>query len=149
MAHRAEQILSAIESNLTGLATTGANVFRGRVYTLDDSEVPAITIYQGSDDPLGEYGPSNVAFLDSELQIKVTAHVKTSAKAETELNQIRREVHIALMNDYQQGLPDIVLTTFPLGASAPLLLGDGETPTALMDMHWAVHYRSSIDDPGI
>jgi len=147
MALRVEQIMVAVLANLTGLATTGANVFRGRVYGLQDTEVPALTIYQGADTPLGDYGLENYAFIDSELTIKVTAHVKTADQAETELNKIRREVHVALMADYQQGL-SFVITTIPQGATEPLLLSDGETPTATMDMYWRVQYRSSQTDPG-
>ena len=144
---RAEQIMMAVESTLTGLTTTGANVFRGRVHGLEATEVPALALYQGVDTPLGEEGFSNLAYLDSELLVKVTAHVKSSSQTETILNKIRREVHVALMADYTQGL-SFVLQTLPRGTAEPLLLGGGETPTASMDMYWGIQYRSSISDPG-
>lgn len=149
MPHRAEQIMVAVLSQLTGLATTGTNAFRNRVHGLEDAETPALTIYQESDTPLGEDGFSNYAFLDSELTIKIVAHVKAGGSPETRLNQIRREVHVALMTDYQQGLPEVVLTTVPRGAAAPVLLSEGERPTASLDIYWGVQYRSSQTDPGV
>lgn len=146
MASRPEQILTTILATLTGLTTTGANVFRGRVYALEETEVPALTVYMGTDTPLGEYGPSSFSLMDSELIIRVTAHVKSSAsQVDTLLNTIRREVHVALMADHTQGL-SYAQTTVPLGASEPLLSGDGDQPTATMDINWMIRYRSPVLD---
>jgi hypothetical protein len=148
MAHRAEDILAQIVTTLTGLTTTQANIVRGRVYTIEDTELPALSIYLGADDPIGENGPTNVQFQDSDLLVRVRAHVKTpSEQVDATLNLIRREVHVALMADYTQGL-DYILNTIPLGAEEPELSGDGEQPTATLDMNWLIRYRASVLDPG-
>lgn len=148
MPHRAEQIMVEVLSRLTGLATTGDNAFRNRVHGREDTEVPALAIYQEADTPLGEDGFVNYAYLDSELTVKIVAHVKTGTAPETQLNQIRREVHVALMADYQQGIPDVVVTTIPRGTATPVLLSEGEVPTASLDIYWGFQYRSSQTDPG-
>lgn len=148
MAHRAEDILAQIVTTLTGLTTTGTKVARGRVYTIEETELPALSIYLGADDPIGDKGPTNVQFQDSDLLVRVRAHVKTtSEQVDTTLNLIRREVHVALMADYTQSL-NYVLNTIPLGAEEPELSGDGEQPTATLDMNWLIRYRASILDPG-
>lgn len=147
MAHRAETILQTLVSILTGLTTTGTNVARGRIYAIEDDEHPALSVYMGPDDPIGEYGPTNVTYIDSDLSVRITAHVKTnSQQVDTLLNQIRSEVHQALMADVTLGL-SYVYMTIPLGADEPDLGGDGEQPTATMDMNWIIRYRSSITNP--
>ena len=147
MAHRAEVILQTLVSNLTGLTTTGTNVVRGRVYAIEDDAHPALSVYMGTDDPIGENGPTNIAFQDSDLLVRITAHVKSvSTQVDTLLNQIRSEVHQAMMSDHTQGL-SYIITTIPLGADEPELGGDGEQPTATMDMNWLIRYRSPILSP--
>ena len=136
--------MTTILATLTGLTTTGANVFRGRVYALEDTEVPALTIYQGADTPLGDYGPNNFSVMDMELAVRVTAHVKSaSTQVETLLNTIRSEVHTAMMADYRLGL-SYVQTTIPDGAAEPDESGIGEQPTATMNMNWLIRYRSDV-----
>ena len=149
MASRAETIMTTLLTTLTGLTTTGANVIRGRVYTLEDGALPALSLYMGSDIPIGENGPTNYQFQDSDLLVRVTAHVKsTSEQLDTILNKIRREVHVAMMADHEQGL-NYVLTTIPLGAEEPELSGEGEQPSATMDINWLIRYRAPILDPEV
>ena len=45
MSHVRQQIRDRIATILTGLPTTGANVFKMRRYALDDSKLPAILVY--------------------------------------------------------------------------------------------------------
>ena len=140
---RAEQIVVAVLAKVTGLATTSTRVTRGRVYAHET--VPALTVAQGADSPVDTRTGSSV-FLDSELDITITAHVKSSsAQVDTTLNQIRKEVHIALMADVTQGLAFVYLTD-PRGASAPSLSGDSDKPTAVMDMTFTFRYRHSYTD---
>lgn len=149
MPHRVEGIMTTVVANLTGLATTGANVVRGRVYPIEAGDLPALSVYMGPDEPIGDDGPTNVQFQDSNLEIRVTAHVKTpSTQVDTLLTQIRREVHVAMMADYTQGL-SYVMNTIPLGADEPDLSGEGEQPSATMDMNWLIRYRAPILDPEV
>ena len=43
--HLRQQIRERIGTTLTGLSTTGTNVFQSRVYQLEDSNLPALLIY--------------------------------------------------------------------------------------------------------
>jgi len=147
MASRAEVIISTIVTNLTGLTTTGTNINRGRVYTIEDTELPALSVFMGSDDPIGDNGPTNFTFQDSDLLVRIRIHVKSaSTQVDTLLNLIRREVHVAMMSDYTQGLA-YVINTVPLGAEEPDLSAEGEQPTAEMDLNWIIQYRAPILDP--
>ena len=48
--HIRQQIRERVGTTLTGLTTTGSNVFQSRVYNLEDSKLPAIIIYTKSED---------------------------------------------------------------------------------------------------
>lgn len=45
MAHVRQQIRDRVATLVTGLPTTGANVYKMRRYALDDSKIPAICVY--------------------------------------------------------------------------------------------------------
>ncbi len=138
---RAEQIMSAVLTAVTGLATTGANVERDRDYPTDADN--SISVEQGSDTVLEEQGN---AFIDSMLEFSVVAYVKKNNTYTTQINQIRKEVHIALMADRQLGLPGIVIDLIPLGAEQPEVAANSEKPVVRMPINFQVLYRHSITD---
>ena len=145
MTHRAESIVSAVVTTLTGLTTTGSNVFRGRVYAVPDASLPALCVYQGEDKIIGQYSQAKY---DCAITITVEALVKTSStQVDTTLNTIREEVVEALQADYTQGLA-YVLNTIEGDTSAPELSGEGDKPSAAVRMEWQFHYRRSRTDPG-
>jgi hypothetical protein len=144
MTHRAEQILDAMKTVVTGLTSTGANVQRGRVYATD--AVRALSVYMGEDRVIGEQGYSNLSFVDRELEVIVRIHAKAStatAVIDTLLNQSRAEVFAAVAADPTLGL-GFVLSAYPAGDDQPALSGEGDQPTGTQDMRWSVHYRHSI-----
>jgi hypothetical protein len=144
MTHRAEQILDAMQTALTGLASTGSNVVRGRVYPSDAER--ALSVYMGQDQPLGDDGYTNVSFIDRVLEVVIRLHAKTptaTAAVETLLNQSRAEVFAALSADTTLGL-DFVISTYPSGDDQPELSADSDQPAGTQAMRWSVHYRHSI-----
>ena len=49
MAHVRKLIRDDIETTLTGLATTGANVYQTRVYPIAEDRLPGLAIYTSSE----------------------------------------------------------------------------------------------------
>ena len=47
--HIRQQIRERVGTTLTGLSTTGSNVFQSRVFNLEESNLPAIIIYTKSE----------------------------------------------------------------------------------------------------
>lgn len=141
MTHRAESIMQAVTTNVTGLTTTGARVSRGRAYPV--SEVPALTVEMGQD----VVALQNIAYIDRDLEIIITAHCKQTAQYDTTLNLIREEVHVALMASRSQGLV-YVLDTMPVGDDAPELSGDGDQPISRLRSTWRIRYRHAVTNPG-
>lgn len=146
--HRREQILDAIATALTGLVTTGANVFRGRSYPLDDASLPAILIYQGQDEPVPDASPDAVwNYIDSVLHVLVEpVAASASIQVDQVLNQIDKESWIALMASNNLGLA-FVHSISPGLALEPKIAAEGDRPLGYMRRNWLVHYRSSRADP--
>ncbi len=140
---RAEQILDAVKTNLTNLATTNKNVNRGRIYKYEDAGLPALNIVMGDDQIIDELVSG---LFNWQLQVIIIVTIKTIDELETRLNKIRKEVHVALMADYTQGL-SFVIDTAPSTATRPELTGEGEKPTASQQLEFLITYRTSRADP--
>jgi len=141
--HKAEQIMVAVLAKITSLTTTGANAFRGRVYPLQSTQLPALVLYMGADTPTLLHSQT---LMDCALNVTVEVVIKTTAQADTLLNLIRKEVSIALQADYTQGL-SFVLNTEEGPADEPELTGDSEQPISRQRLHFTISYRRSRTDP--
>jgi len=144
MTHRAEDIMVAVLAKVTGLATTGANVSRGRSQPVET--VPALTLEQGEDSIPD--GINNLAVVDRALSVRVIAYVKSNTQFDTALNLIREEVYAALMSDRTQGLSNIVLDTYPMGDDEPEISGDAEKNIGRQVINFEIHYRHSLTNAG-
>jgi hypothetical protein len=151
MSHRAQQIVDAIATELGANASLAAVVFTNRILSLSepDQELPAVSVLYGADVPADADGASNLAFLDSFIQISTIAIVREIDEAAvlTKLLELRRQIHITLMaGDRTQGLAFIIDTRYA-GASAPELDGQGAQIAGRLAVNWTVFYRMNINDP--
>ena len=143
MTHRAETILEAVQTSLTGLNTTAARVQRARIWPVE--QCPALSIEKGEELPM-QNGRS-LAHLDRQLEIVVTAYVKANlSNPETALNQIAAEVYTALFTDVTQGL-NFVIDTIWQGDARPDFSSETDSRSAIMRMTYVVQYRHSINSP--
>lgn len=138
--HRAETIMQAVVTAVTGLATTGTNVERSRVRTIET--LPALTVMQGNDDFMLDRSSWDRKERDLEVQIDI--HVKNNTNPDSDLNQIRAEVYAAIAADWQLG-QTFVIDVEARGDDEPEFSGDGEKITARQRMNFVVKYRHSWD----
>ena len=144
--HRAESIMAAVITAVTGLTTTGANVYRARAYPLEISGIPALLVWQGEDSAQTEMIGDEVISL---LEIHIDAIVREpTTQIDTTLNKIREEVTVALMADYKLGLA-YVAGIMEQSADEPELSGEGDSPIAQMRTNWDVQYQHSRTDPAV
>ena len=145
MSHGRKQIRDAIVTALTGLATTGANVWANRVYPLDDAALPGLII---------RTGPENVTpggTLGKKIRRVVTFEVEGRVKAEEgddplddQLDQICAEVEAALADDVTLGG---LVQSCALSATRPSYSGAMERPVGIVVMSWVVAYQTLADAP--
>ena len=144
MSHRAEQIMQAVVTTLTGLATTGGRVYRGRSNPTPEGDANALLVWQGPDDIIEEMSDEQI---DSELTVYIDAQAREiSAQIDTTMNQIRLEVTRALAASETLGLA-FVQGIQEEGTDEPGVSGDGDRPIAGMRMTWVVLYRYTRTDP--
>jgi hypothetical protein len=97
MAHKRAQIKARIQTVLTGLSTTGSNVFQSRTYPIATSDLPGLLIYANSESIQRlEIGIQNRQQRTLDLVIEAVAKGNT---AESTLDSITVEVEEAMAND--------------------------------------------------
>lgn len=122
MAHVRKLIRDNITTTLTGLATTGSNVYQTRLFALGENKLPAICIYTKSE--ATEY--STITPPRSQmrnLDVNVEFFVKGTANIDNSLDQIALEIEEALYTDLTRGgyAKDTTITDFEADYT-----GDGE-----------------------
>ena len=142
--HVAKQVLDATVTACTGLSTTGSKVYRSRVHTMLETNLPALLIY-ARDDVMEEEmirmqtdGKKGHHYL---LTISIDAIEKDASEttAENTLFEIRKEVQIALESDLTLGgkCKDLWLAE----ANIEDRTGSGDSPILTMMMSWQFRYR--------
>ncbi len=140
-----EQVLAAIKTILTGLTTTGGNVFRHYAYDTEETNLPAIKINMDSLDNLTDID-TDWANIDWELSINIEIIVRgAQGELDTELNKIYGEVHLALMSNRFLGL-SFNPVIYSRGALEPEIDSEGSQPVTTMVTQWFVRYRTTTTD---
>lgn len=110
MTHVRQQIREAAATALTGLTTTGANVFQSRKRPLGESKLPCLLVFTDEEQISGTsvHGP---AMLDRRVQLRVVALAKDTTDLDDALDTIAAEVETALGNTTLGGkVSGLVLT---------------------------------------
>lgn len=126
----------------------GVKVYAHRRLSLaaDQDELPAISVDFGEDNPQQELSG---AIFDSLLSCQITAIVARPEEPDvkTELLDLRRRIHIALMADRTLGLSFVINTHYG-GTEAPELDVSGDAVVGWLTSVWNAYYRMNIADPG-
>jgi hypothetical protein len=93
--HLHKQIRDAVKTALTGLATTGARVWANRLQPMQDANLPGLRIYADEERAEGMtiHAPQ---MLERELTLSIEACAKTASGLDDTLDQISKEVEVAL-----------------------------------------------------
>lgn len=127
MTHVRKSIRDNITTTLTGLTTTGSNVFQTRFYPLAEAKLPALAIYTKSETT--EYGTVHVPRTQIRtLDVTVEAYVSGNTNVDNTLDTIATEVEEALATDLTRGgnAKETKVISFDADFS-----GDGENPVGI------------------
>lgn len=142
MSHVRQQIRDDIVTTLTGLTTTGSNVFRSRIFPLEETNLPALCIYTKSE--ASEYDTIGLPrSVNRVLDVAVEAYVKGVSNYDNTLDTIAVEVEEAIAADVTLGnlAKDAQITAFEADFA-----GDGEQPVAVGRFTVTVEYRTVEND---
>jgi hypothetical protein len=142
MSHVRQQIRDDIVTTLTGLTTTGSNVFRSRIFPLEETNLPALCIYTKSE--TSEYDTIGLPrSVNRVLDVAVEAYVKGVSNYDNTLDTIAVEMEEAIAADITLGglAKDAQITAFEADFA-----GDGEQPVAVGRFTVTVEYRTVEND---
>ena len=144
--HVRQQIRSAIITQVTGLTTTGTNVFEHRVYPLAEDDLPAIVVSTTSEGSsmatIG--GMGTVASLQRNLAISVEGYVKATSDVAQTLDTIAEEIEIALGDDETLGG---LVESIELSGTTIEITAEGDQPVGVVKMDYDVVYRTTTGNP--
>lgn len=142
MAHVRKQIRDRIVSVLTSNVTlVSSRVFATRIYGLVTNELPAITVYTGSEaSSLITIGSRS---LQRSLSVMVDIYVRDLSDADDDVDEICVQVEEAIANDFTvNGLAkQAVLTATDIEFS-----GEAEQPIGIARLTFTVRYDTAIND---
>ena len=98
MAHLRQQIRERVATTLTGLTTTGSNVFQSRVYPIENTKLPCLLIYtrEESSEPLDMSPPRTI---EKRLSLVVEGYLKANSNYDDTIDTITKEVEVAMYGD--------------------------------------------------
>ena len=143
--HVRQQIRERIGTTLTGLTTTGSNVFESRVYPLEDSKLPALIIYTKSEESMPiEIGSNRT--MERSLTVNIEGYVKANSNFDDTVDTICKEVETAMATDITlNGLAkDSFLETTEIEFNA-----EGEKPVCFVTMSFKVDYYVLESSPDV
>ena len=139
MAHVRQSIRDNVVTAVTGLTTTGTNVFRSRVYPLGENRLPALCIYTAAEEV--EYNRLNQPRdVDRTVEIVIEAYVRAVSNYDTTLDTICVEVEAAMAADVTRGgsAKDCKLAQTEFDFS-----DEGDRPIGTARLTYAIDYRTA------
>lgn len=143
MAHVRQQIRDQIATTLTGLTTTGSNVYKMRRYALDDAKLPALCIY--TVDETSNLITIGARTLRRVINVNVETILKGSSTAISDsLDAVCVEVEEAMAAAFDVG--GLAKSAILISTEVDLNV-EGEKTIGSARMVYSVEYVTSIEDP--
>ena len=130
---------------LTGLSSTGSNVFQSHVCPLENDDLPSLCIY--TQDEEIEVGTSGVPRVyHSTMILIVDGYAQKSSNLDDQLDQIGIEVQVAMAGDIDINnlVKDSYLSPVDISYS-----GEGTSPIGVIRHNYSVLYRYAENAPDV
>jgi hypothetical protein len=145
MAHVRQQIREYFGTTLTGLTTTGSNVYESRVYTLQEDTLPSLVIYTKSEisEPI-VIGTDRT--MSRELSVVVEGYCKATSNFDDTIDTISVEVEEAIASDRTLGglAKDVYLESTEIEFT-----NDGEQPVGYVRLTFLTNYCVQETNPDV
>ena len=142
MSHVRQQIRDRFATLLTsGVSLVSSRVYSSRVYPLTQANLPALTIYTGSES--SGLQTMGVKTLSRTASIMVDAYVRSTANVDDTIDSICVQVEEAIASDYT--LNGIAKNTVLISTDIDFS-GEAEQPVGIARLTFSVLYVTSIND---
>ncbi len=142
MAHVRKQIRDRMASTIsTGATLVSSRVYTTRVYPLTDANLPAITLYTGSE--VSNRLNMGLNDLNRSLTVDVDIYVRATSTFDDDVDAIAVQIEEAIAGDFTvNGLAkEAVLTGTEIQFS-----GDAEQPIGVAKLTYSVRYVTALND---
>ena len=142
MAHLRQSIRERFVTDVTGLTTTGSNVFEGRNYPIEDGSLPCLLVFSTTEE-------SEVTEMASPrpmtriLNVVVQGVVGATTPDDT-LDLISKEVEVAMAADVK--INSLANNSF-LSSTEIEFNSDGAKPIGTVMLNYSVEYRNLDNNP--
>ena len=143
--HIRQQIREKLGTTLTGLTTTGSNIYQSRVYPLENINLPALVIYTKSEtsEPI-VIGTNRV--MSRELSVVIEGYVKATSNFDDTIDTISKEVEQAIATD--RTLDGLAKDCY-LESTEIEYTGEGEKPLGYVSLTFLTNYYVQETNPGV
>ena len=144
MAHVRKSIRDNIVTAVTSLSTTGARVYRSRIYPLETAtNLPGLCVYTLREASEVDTVGGSAHGMAREVDIVIEAYVRGTANYDNTLDTICVEVEEAVAADLTRGgnAKDTLLESTEFELS-----GEGDQPVAMARLTFRCLYRTAAND---
>jgi hypothetical protein len=143
--HVRQQIREYFGTTLTGLTTTGSNVYESRVYPLDNGKLPALLIYTKAEVSMPIVIGTDRS-MSRELSVVVEGYVKSTANFDDTIDTICKEVEEAIAADPTLGglAKDTYIESTDIEFNA-----EAEKPVGYVTMTFLTNYYVQETNPDV
>ena len=143
--HIRQQIREQFATQITGLTTTGSNVYQSRVYNLETGDLPAIIVYTKSEDSEpNNFGTNRTMFRN--LSLVCECYVKATTNFDDTLDTIAKEIEAAIAADITLNnlAKDVYIESTEIDYN-----GEGEKPIGVSVLTFDVLYETQEQNPDV
>ena len=143
--HVRQQIREYFGTTLTGLTTTGANVFESRVYTLQENTLPSLVIYTKSETSEPIVISTN-RLMSRDLSVVIEGYVKATSNFDDTIDTISKEVEEAIAADRTLGglAKDTYVESTEIEFNA-----EAEQPLGFVSLTFLTNYYVKENNPDV
>lgn len=142
MAHVRKQIRDRVETILgSGVTLVSGRVYASRVYPLTEANIPAVTVYAGSES--SDLRTMGGKTLSRTLSLNVDAYVRITDTFDDDIDALAAQIEETIAADYTlNGLvKDAVLTGTEIDFD-----GEAERPVGVARLTYTIQYVTTIGD---
>ena len=141
--HLRRQIRERVATTLTGLSTTGSNVFQSRIYPMESAGLPGLCVYT-QEESVGIQSMGGTRNVSRDLTLIIEGYASASSNIDDTMDAIGKEVEVAMSGDIT--LNDLAQDSY-LSSVEITLSGDGSTGIGKITHSYTVVYQNAENAP--
>ena len=141
--HLRRQIRERVATTLTGLTTTGSNVFQSRIYPMESAGLPGLCVYT-QEESVGIQSMGGTRNVSRDLTLIIEGYASASSNIDDTMDAIGKEVEVTMSGDIT--LNDLAQDSY-LSSVEITLSGDGSTGIGKITHSYTVVYQNAENAP--